>query len=371
MQRGLTFFGDGEPGYLTLHNVNTTSEINFYSAQQEIKNAEYIFIADDEWYAATDYNFKRGKETYFVGATAKPNHGIDFSNYAKSLNVTLNTDYEADTNFWVNNIHSIIGGAGRTTITGSDKDDTIIAGTGKTVINAAGGNDEIILNDAKALVKYSEGDGKDLITGFNANSTLEIAGDYYMDRNGDDVIFTVGTGRISLSGAANLETLNIKKVANSENFNSKAITLTNFDEETFTAADKVKIIDASNRTKAVEIFGNDKANSIFGGTRRDELHGGAGNDTLWGGKGNDSLWGDAGADTFIYNNGDGKDVIYGFENNDLLEITGAFTTSYNSSKNEIAFQVGSGSITLKDFTATTFNVNGDRYKISGSSLVKK
>ena len=370
-QRGLTFFGDGEPGYLTLQDVNETSEVNFYYAAYENELANHVFIADDDWYDASNYNFNTNKKTYFVGATAKPNHGIDFSGYIKSLNVMLDTYYETDTNFWIINVHSIIGGAGRTTITGSSESDTIIAGTGKTVIDAAGGNDEIILNDAKAKVKYSDGDGKDLITGFNANSSLEIAGDYYLDRVGDDVILTVGTGRISLQGAASLETLNIKKVANSENFNAKAITLTNFDAETFIAADKVKIIDAADRTKAIEIFGNDRANSIFGGTKRDEIYGGAGDDLIFGGKGNDSLWGDAGRDTFIYADGDGKDVIYGFENNDLLEIIGDFTTSYNSKKNEIAFNAGNGSITLKDFTATTFNVNGDKYKISGDSLVRK
>ena len=94
---------------------------------------------------------------------------------------------------------------------------------------------------------------------------------------------------------------------------------------------------------------------------------------LYGGKGNDSLWGNAGADTFLYNDGDGQDSIYGFENADMLQITGKFSTSYNKSKKEIYFKVGStkSAITLNDFTASTFNVNGTNYKISGSKLVKK
>ena len=80
---------------------------------------------------------------------------------------------------------------------------------------------------------------------------------------------------------------------------------------------------------------------------------------------------DAGADTFIYESGQGKDVIFGFENTDMLEITGAFSASYNKSKKEIYFKVDSTAeaLTLKNFTATTFNVNGTNYKISGSSLV--
>ena len=98
-----------------------------------------------------------------------------------------------------------------------------------------------------------------------------------------------------------------------------------------------------------------------------------GNDTLRGGKGNDSLRGSNGDETFIYGKGDGKDVINGFDDNDLLKITGTFSTSYSKSKGEVYFKVGSTSkaITLHDFTATSFHVNGATYKISGSKLVKK
>ena len=82
--------------------------------------------------------------------------------------------------------------------------------------------------------------------------------------------------------------------------------------------------------------------------------------------------GDAGVGTFVCESGQGKDVIYGFENNDILQITGTFAGSYNKSKNEIYFKVDptTNAITLKDFTATKFNVNSSMYKISGSKLVK-
>ena len=100
---------------------------------------------------------------------------------------------------------------------------------------------------------------------------------------------------------------------------------------------------------------------------------GTGNDSLLGGKGNDSLWGDAGKDTFIYDDGDGNDVIFGFENDDLLKITGVFSASYDKNKKELAFTVGktSSAITLRDFTAKSFYVNGELYKISGTKFVKK
>ena len=120
------------------------------------------------------------------------------------------------------------------------------------------------------------------------------------------------------------------------------------------------------------ILGNAGDDYIDGGAGNDKLFGSAGNDTLTGGAGNDSLWGNAGNDTFIYANGTGKDVIYGFEDGDLLQITGTFTGTYSKSKKEVYFKVGStaNAITLKNFTATTFNVNGTSYKISGTKLVK-
>ncbi len=52
--------------------------------------------------------------------------------------------------------------------------------------------------------------------------------------------------------------------------------------------------------------GNDK---LYGGTGNDLLIGGAGNDTLVGGTGNDVLSGGDGADDYVFNRGDGHDII--------------------------------------------------------------
>ncbi len=108
---------------------------------------------------------------------------------------------------------------------------------------------------------------------------------------------------------------------------------------------------------------------MSGGLNNDKLYGGTGNDSLNGGKGNDSLWGESGADTFYYAFGDGKDIIYGFEDDDLLKIVGSFTTSYK--KNAITFAIGDGSITLKNFTATTFHINSDIYQINSKNKFVK
>ena len=83
--------------------------------------------------------------------------------------------------------------------------------------------------------------------------------------------------------------------------------------------------------------------------------------------------GGAGADVFLYTNGEGNDVIKGFDNSDMLQITGAFSASYNAASKSVAFKVGStaNAITLENVTATRFNINGFTYKISGNKLVRK
>ena len=303
---------------------------------------------------------------------------------------------------------TISAGAGNDDILNHDCDSvTIDAGAGndditnfgsKVTITGGSGNDTFYNNcfrqddgniyypdydkGKNVLFKYSAGDGNDVIYGFKADSTLSIGGGSYSTRkSGDNVIVTVGKSNITLNGAAYLSKINITKGTGGSS-SSTLKTVTDSTKSPVTVGSAIKTINASSRTKAVKITGNAKANTITGGKGNDKLYGqagndklfgGSGNDTLTGGKGNDSLWGDAGKDTFIYSNGDGKDVIYGFANNDLLKITGTFSASYDKSKSEIYFKVGSTSkaITLHDFTASSFNVNGSSYKISETKLVKK
>lgn len=67
------------------------------------------------------------------------------------------------------------------------------------------------------------------------------------------------------------------------------------------------------------------------------------------------------------------DIIYGFDDDDMLQITGDWSVSYNASTNTVALKVGStyNAIRLKDFTASTFHVNDATYQISGTKLVKQ
>ena len=138
------------------------------------------------------------------------------------------------------------------------------------------------------------------------------------------------------------------------------------------AYSSVNKVNATALINGIMIFDNKNANSISAGSGDDSIFGNTGNDTILGNAGNDILYGDAGADKFIYQSGDGNDFIYGFDNNDTLTLDNLdFIASYNQKIGAITFTVDGGSVTMKNFTATTFHVNGDTYKINGSKLALK
>ena len=203
-----------------------------------------------------------------------------------------------------------------------------------------------------------------MIQGFDSKATLLVSGSEYSTKeSGDDLIVTVGKGKITLEGAVGLSDPNIA---------SDYIKVTDSTKSPVTVGSSIKTIDASTRTKAVKITGNKFDNSISGGSKNDTLSGGKGVDYLSGGAGNDILWGDDGADKFFYAKGDGKDIIYGFYSKDTLTLDSLdFTASYSASKGKIVFKVDGGSVTLQEFTATTFHINDSTYKISGSTLKKQ
>ena len=324
----LTFYDDSNA--LVLSDVTTTAKVNLYHESRQMLN-KGVFIADNDWYSVErgDLSVKSGEEVYFVGPSATLNHGVDFSGISSNLNLTLDTayidseDYVPGTTTWINGVYSIRGGAGLTTITGSDKSDTIFAGTGSTTINARGDNDYISLASAKALVEYASGDGNDFIAGFNANSTLNITDASYSSvKRGDNVILTVGSGKITLEGAASLDNLNITSS------DTTGVTVDNSTDNTLitgTAYDDL-ITNSGRRVTVRALAGDDYiANDIDSSVTvasqvANLIDAGAGNDTIYnhhsyhptllGGDGNDSIAVNKGHRIFA-DGGDGNDTIVG------------------------------------------------------------
>lgn len=111
------------------------------------------------------------------------------------------------------------------------------------------------------------------------------------------------------------------------------------------------------------------------------IYGNGGRDYIYGNYGNNTLYGGAGEDVFVYTGGKnvitdytaGPDKIAVDSEPDMIQITGNWSVSYNSSTKTVALKVGStyNAIRLKDFTASIFHVNDAMYRISGNKLVKQ
>lgn len=313
----------------------------------------------------------------------------------------------------------LIGATGNDTLNGGSGDDTLNSGSGNDMLTGGAGNDVFV---------YTA--GNDTITDYTAGDkiSLKVADISKATVSGSNVVFTVGKNKLTVKEAKG-ETITLLDTSGKEY--STILGGTTFIVNDLTSSpvkvkSDVKVIDGTERTKPIKITGNKLDNTIQGGSSKDKiyggagndriygnagndilfgdagndklwggdgndsltgdagndkLYGGAGNDSLTGGAGNDSLWGDAGNDTlwggdgadrFIYSKGGGTDIIFGFDSKDTLTLDRLdFTTSYDKKNKAVTFNVKGGSITLRDFTTTTFNVNGDTYKISGSTLVKK
>ena len=301
--------------------------------------------------------------------------------------------------------NTISGGSGKDTIYGGKGDDSLIGNKGSDKLYGQAGNDTLRGNSGNDTLYGGEGkdificgSGKDVITDYESGDKISLSAAITKATvSGNDVVFTLNKNSLTVKNGKGkkLTVIGTDGKETTKTYGSSTtstlLAVTDSTSSPVTVGSSIKLIDASARTKTVKITGNSSANTILGGSNKDtlygeggndslvgnagndKLYGGVGDDTLTGGKGNDSLWGDAGKDTFIYEKGSGKDVIYDFADDDMLKITGDFSTSYNKSKDKIYFKVGSteNAITLEDFTATTFNINGTNYEMKNTKLVSK
>lgn len=222
--------------------------------------------------------------------------------------------------------------AGNDVIDGSGRGDTLVGAGGKDTLRGAGGNDRLdggIGNDlleggeGDDVYVYAAGDGDDVLSEYTyywgsynelhlgaGLTTAEVGLSRSADGNDLILTFSQAGGSITLdnqfSGGREWG-VDLVKFADG----------TQWDMATLNAA-----FFATQGTAAGEtINGSVYADTINGRGGNDVLQGVQGNDTLIGGTGNDRLVGAEGDDIFLYNAGDGDDVI-----NDYVGWYGSFDT---------------------------------------------
>jgi Ca2+-binding RTX toxin-like protein len=226
----------------------------------------------------------KGDDLYVLGADADvvveaPGEGVD--TVSASFSYTLDANVEnliltgsaplSGTGNALNNL--MTGGGGADTLIGGDGNDTLVGGGGVDRLAGGAGDDTYVLGSDSDVIVEAAGGGADTVT-TNLN--------YALGANLENLALTGGS---AAAGYGN---------------------------------------DLANR-----LVGNAAANRLEGRGGADTLDGGGGGDSLLGGAGADRLAGGSGADTFIFNKGDGHDVITDFgAGADLLDLSSLLSAGF-------------------------------------------
>ena len=262
---------------------------------------------------------------------------------------------------------SIFSRGGNDRIEGSRFDDVIDGGSGNDTINAGGGNDFIHSNTGSDAInggsgtdniRWGNGDknhnpGNDTISGGGGaydNDLINLwikrgdiaAGNESAGIDGLLVRINSVSGSGSMSGGASTTIGGNASVR----FSGFELAWTHEGNDTLNAADAT-IAGNGTGVNFNTRWGHDR---LIGSRGNDTLDGSFGKDTIDGGRGNDELWigdgngGDGDRDVIIFNAGDGKDTVYGFDNRDQI-------SGYNSARedsNGTLLNFGNGDTVLLD-----------------------
>ena len=295
--------------------------------------------------------------------------GNDTVSYARSdeaVTVDLSTGThtggyaEGDT---LTGIENIIGSNHR------DRDTLTAIGTGSVITGGRGG-DTLVGGGSSDTFVFAPGDGNDEITGFSvdpgaAQDKIDLSA-FTSIASLDDLRDTNDSnGEISVTSNA----VEIRLPSDGE-IRLNGVTADNLTADNFIFYTKPISGNMGDRFNN-EINGGRGNDAIYGEQGRDILNGGAGDDEIYGGEdkdtinggeGDDWLDGGPGADTFVFEPGNGNDVIMDIEAGDRIILKG-FKTADGSADLTSGVTVSAdgvidltdydgGMITLEDYTGT-------------------
>ena len=226
---------------------------------------------------------------------------------------------------------------------GSEFGDKFICRAGKVSITAGTGNDTVDLgNEGGNLFSYVG--GNDLIIGGTPTDSVKFAAAVSNTQlSGNDVVFNVGTGSLTFKDGKGKK---LTVVDNKGNVSTKY----------YGAA--IIVNDTARVSVEATEFGDTVTNradgvSISAGGGNDLIANSGANVTVEGGNGNDTV---NRADVYRYTGG--NDVITDYADGDAIEIA-AGAASYSVDGNDIVFNVGSGSLRVKNRNGNSIvTVNG-------------
>jgi Ca2+-binding RTX toxin-like protein len=238
--------------------------------------------------------------------------------------------------------NNLWGGAGGDLLVGNDGGDTLYGQDGRDILSGGAGYDW--LNGGAGDDQLTGGTENDSLTGGEGSDTYF----YYLGDDSDTInnfdrsagrfdVLVLGEG-ITPSGVT-VRRLGDSLIINVTG-NSDQITVSNYFAADGTGGyqlDQIRFADGTVWTVETlkpmvviptlgddNLYGYATADALMGLAGNDNLFGYGGNDVLQGGTGNDTLSGGEGSDTYIFNLGDGRDVIDGYDGSagsfDVLQL---------------------------------------------------
>ncbi len=228
---------------------------------------------------------------------------------------------EWGTDAWLNAAPAVIGGGGEDELYGSPEadlmfgfgdDDSLYGDEGADTLVGGAGNDELNGGLGDDVYVFNRGDGRDRITLFAGEGTESTGADTLRFGAGiapGDITITMlvgeGDGGLLFAVAGDEEDAIEVYPTETTALNAQFADGTLWDEaEIFS-----RIALPQGTEEGDYLVGNASDNTLSGFGGDDEIEGRAGNDALIGGTGNDWLRGGDGNDTYVFNRGDGADVI--------------------------------------------------------------
>ena len=220
----------------------------------------------------------------------------------------------------------IDAGAGNDTITNTGSNATLVGGAGNDVISLDGGS---------ARIEYQSGDGNDTIYGFDSDTTLGFSYDSVV-KTGDDVVMRVGNASLTFKDTSIAHFINgIVGTDGRDNLSN---------------SDADKYIDGRSSNDTVNTTGDNV--TVEGGAGNDRINLLGGNNvSINGGAGSDLISLGGGSARIFYKDGDGSDLIYGYDSMTTLEFA---YDSIERSGSDVAMKVGNSSITFKNTSLARF-----------------
>ncbi|NHR08834.1 hypothetical protein HA052_26965, partial [Chromobacterium haemolyticum] len=226
---------------------------------------------------------------------------------------------------------TLIGGGGNDTLRGGNGNDVLIAtGSGTVILDGGKGNDTLRGSADQNLYVFNLGDGGDLIINNSLNVSVGMSSeirfgagisvtDITVVRVGDDIVLqhVNGSDSVRIQGWFSSQLSQVGSVVFADGSSWTAVQINQFAAGIFIGTSGNDVLKGGKGHDLLD--GGDGDDVLIGGGGNDTLKGGAGNDVLIsagggvsileGGKGNDTLKGGGSQDIYVFNLGDGRDVV--------------------------------------------------------------